>query len=133
MAARLDLPTVPVRFRGKIRDQKQLQDLIERCAREPSAVGADTKPEGFVVRRSAAFDHQEFSTSIAKFVRANFNQLDGTSKRNWRKAKLGASLPAPQVAGGYRSPAANPEPKPAAAPEQKETKATDVACGGDKS
>eukprot|EP00929_Paragymnodinium_shiwhaense_P037326 TRINITY_DN19905_c0_g2_i1.p1 TRINITY_DN19905_c0_g2~~TRINITY_DN19905_c0_g2_i1.p1 ORF type:complete len:740 (+),score=121.88 TRINITY_DN19905_c0_g2_i1:100-2220(+) len=115
MASRLDIPTVPERFRGNIRDQKHLQSLIEGFAGEPSAVGAGTKPEGFVVRRSAAFGHGQFSASIAKFVRANFNQLDGTSKRNWRKAKLGASLPAPQVAGDHSSLSRSPPSASAAA------------------
>merc|ERR1712054_188043 len=73
--------------------------MIETWAAQPSAVGASTKPEGFVVRRICEFGHSAFTDNIAKYVRANFNQLDGTSKRNWKAAKLGTELPPPVVEG----------------------------------
>jgi len=60
---------------------------------EPSAVGANTTPEGFVVRRIHKTPEAKFADCIAKYVRAGHVQTDESWKRTWRKAKLGDALP----------------------------------------
>mmetsp|Transcript_116983 Transcript_116983/g.303290 ORF Transcript_116983/g.303290 Transcript_116983/m.303290 type:complete len:1405 (-) Transcript_116983:112-4326(-) len=93
LAEQLGLPTVPVVFRGRFESSQQLQECFERWAREPSAVGASTCPEGFVVRHVAVMPAGSFGAHIAKYVRANHIQTDSSWKRTWKKAQLGNALP----------------------------------------
>jgi hypothetical protein len=93
VAERCGLPTVPVLFRGRFSSAKQLQQHIEAWMQESSAVGVNTTPEGFVVRRTDGFPEATFSDCIAKYVRAGHVQTDESWKRTWQKAKLGNALP----------------------------------------
>mmetsp|Transcript_49977 Transcript_49977/g.140044 ORF Transcript_49977/g.140044 Transcript_49977/m.140044 type:complete len:1427 (-) Transcript_49977:87-4367(-) len=93
LAERLDLPVVPVVFRGRFESSRQVQDCFERWARESSAVGAGVCPEGFVIRHVQTMPAGSFSDHIAKYVRANHIQTDKAWKGNWRKAQLGSALP----------------------------------------
>jgi protein-tyrosine phosphatase/predicted kinase/tetratricopeptide (TPR) repeat protein len=89
----LDIPTVPVLFRGHFKSQDQMKGCFETWAREPSAVGADVTPEGFVVRRVDSIPGSLFGDNVAKFVRANHIQTDENWGGRWRKARLGTELP----------------------------------------
>eukprot|EP00746_Dinoflagellata_sp_MGD_P165167 gnl/MRDRNA2_/MRDRNA2_94281_c0_seq1.p1 gnl/MRDRNA2_/MRDRNA2_94281_c0~~gnl/MRDRNA2_/MRDRNA2_94281_c0_seq1.p1 ORF type:complete len:1416 (+),score=292.18 gnl/MRDRNA2_/MRDRNA2_94281_c0_seq1:81-4250(+) len=92
-AEKLELPTVPVVFRGKFVSPTQFQACLETWAREPSAVGSAVQPEGFVIRRVRSFSDCAFQDCIAKYVRAGHIQTDETWKRRWKKAQLGHELP----------------------------------------
>lgn len=93
LAQRLDLPTVPVVFRGRFDTPAQLQGCIESWSRDRSAVGEDVNPEGFVLRRVCSFANSAFADNLAKYVRANHIQTDPDWKRKWRKAEIGDALP----------------------------------------
>ncbi|CAJ1372118.1 unnamed protein product [Effrenium voratum] len=92
LAERLDLPTVPLVFRGTFASADQLQQCLEKWKQEPSAVSERQTPEGFVVRRSARIPAKAFQESVAKYVRANHIQTEDAWKRRWKKATLGTRL-----------------------------------------
>eukprot|EP00811_Abedinium_folium_P000231 NODE_1020_length_2648_cov_5.422451.p1 GENE.NODE_1020_length_2648_cov_5.422451~~NODE_1020_length_2648_cov_5.422451.p1 ORF type:complete len:741 (-),score=238.33 NODE_1020_length_2648_cov_5.422451:322-2544(-) len=94
LATRLELPVVPLLFRGSFESPQQLQHCLEQWAQECSAVGAAVTPEGFVVRRAESFGAAAFAGCIAKFVRASHIQTGDAWRRNWKKTRLGAALPA---------------------------------------
>jgi hypothetical protein len=86
MAEILQVPTVPVLWRGVIETEPQLKRLISQFMAEPSTYG-DTK-EGVVVRKVQGFDNEDFSKNVAKWVRENHVQTDQHWTRNWKKAEL---------------------------------------------
>lgn len=114
IAATLGIPTVPLVFRGKVESVQHLESMINGWAAQPSALdgagsdsggsahgggagaggagaageGAIHLPEGFVCRKAEPFEHAAFGDSLAKYVRANHNQLDAGGKHNWTKATL---------------------------------------------
>lgn len=65
----LHIPTVPILYRG-IWDV----DAIKACYTQSSAFGG--VQEGYVVRVSDEFAYEDFSSSVAKFVRKNHVQTD---------------------------------------------------------
>jgi ATP-dependent RNA circularization protein (DNA/RNA ligase family) len=71
----LNLQTVPVLYKG-IYDE----ELIKRIAKETVSRGG----EGIVVRLKDSFNYDEFSTSIAKFVRKNHVQ----TSEHWTSQKI---------------------------------------------
>lgn len=71
-AKELNLPTVPVLFRGTVNSEKELKDLVESLMQQPSACGGIR--EGVVARVAEAFDDKDFSTSVMKCVRKNHVQ-----------------------------------------------------------
>ena len=73
----LGLQTVPVLYRGPW-DADLVKDLWPR----PSLYGSQS--EGYVVRLARGFRHDEFRTSVAKFVRANHVQTD----QHWMHAEI---------------------------------------------
>jgi len=93
LAKSLDLPTVPVVFRGHVESPKKLQSCLEAWALARSGIGENVNPEGFVVRRTHAFPNDTFADYMAKYVRANHVQTDADWKRTWKKAQLGDALP----------------------------------------
>lgn len=93
LAESLELPTVPVVFRGPFSSAAQLQKCMETWAQERSAIGEDVQPEGFVLRRVHAFAIASFAENMAKYVRANHVQTDPDWKRRWKKAQIGSALP----------------------------------------
>ena len=101
MAANLDLPTVPVLFRGTVPTAFALRKLMPGDGVSPSAwggvsirmegrqvlLGAGANPlgsvrEGEVVRLASSFTDP--SAAIAKSVRPNHVQSDEHWKKNWR-------------------------------------------------
>lgn len=81
-----DLVTAPVVFKGVVNSEKELRELVERLAVEPSALGG--KREGVVFRTEAGFTDPEFSECVLKWVRAGHVQTDQHWTRNWKRAKL---------------------------------------------
>lgn len=86
MAEILQVPTVPVLWRGVIETEPQLRRLISQFMAEPSTYG-DTK-EGVVIRKVGGFDNDQFPKNVAKWVRENHVQTDQHWTRNWKKAEL---------------------------------------------
>lgn len=73
-AEELELPTVPLLFRGTVASEAELEALTNRLAREPSAFGGPR--EGVVVRVAAAFEDAAFSRSLGKWVRTGHVTTD---------------------------------------------------------
>lgn len=71
-AEELEVPTVPVLFRGFIKNEQELKELIESFMIQPSKCGGIR--EGVVVRVARQFYDSEFSQCVMKCVRANHVQ-----------------------------------------------------------
>lgn len=82
----LDIPTVPVLFKGVINSEKELKDLTENLASKPSELGGVR--EGIVVRNADMFHNDDFAENVMKLVRKDHVQTDEHWTRNWRKATL---------------------------------------------
>jgi hypothetical protein len=82
----LDLPTVPVLFKGIVNSEKELQDLTEKLVKEQSVLGGER--EGIVCRVQRAFSDDEFETCVAKWVRKGHVQTDAHWTKNWKSAKI---------------------------------------------
>ena len=83
----LDLPTVPVLFRGQVESEKELKDLVESLVSLESRLGGKT--EGCVARVADSFNEKYFSTHVLKWVRKNHVQTSDTHwSRTFKKAKL---------------------------------------------
>lgn len=63
LASALNLPTVPVLYRGT--------DFREACSAWSNSGRTEETSEGFVVRLASGFHRTEFACSLAKWVRAN--------------------------------------------------------------
>ena len=74
LAVELNLPTVPLLFRGEVSKEGELVALTERLAKEPSVWGG--KREGLVVRLASSFAEADFGKSLAKWVRKDHVQTD---------------------------------------------------------
>lgn len=86
VAQALDIVTVPVLFRGVMNSQKELTAWLDGHIGHPSALGPNC--EGFVIRRTEAFNNDMFATYVAKYVRKGHVQTDEHWTRNWRSATL---------------------------------------------
>lgn len=82
----LDIPTVPVLFKGVVNSEKELKYLTEKLTSEPSELGGIR--EGIVVRNADMFHNDDFSENIMKLVRKDHVQTDEHWTRNWKKATL---------------------------------------------
>ena len=82
----LDLPTVPVLFKGIVKSEKELQTLVERLSTEPSKLGGQR--EGIVVRNASLFHNDDFADNVQKWVRKGHVTTDYHWTRNWKHAKL---------------------------------------------
>jgi len=81
-ADEMNLPTVPVLFKGSISSEKELQEIVESFMIAPSACG-DIR-EGVVVRIQDAFDDRNFSSCVMKCVRANHVQ----TTEHWKEQEI---------------------------------------------
>lgn len=81
----LDIPTVPVLFKGVLNNEKELMNLINRFMSEGSRLGGDI--EGVVVRSAGLFHSDDFSENVQKFVRKDHVQTDTHWTKTWKKAK----------------------------------------------
>lgn len=82
----LDIPTVPVLFRGVVNTEKELKDLVEKLVKEPSSLGGPR--EGIVVRNASLFHNDDFADNVMKWVRKGHVTTDIHWTRNWQKAKI---------------------------------------------
>ena len=82
----LDLPTVPVLFRGVVNSEKELKELTEKLVKEESVLGGNR--EGIVCRVERSFNDDEFEPCVAKWVRKGHVTTDEHWTRNWKKAKI---------------------------------------------
>ena len=82
----LDLPTVPVLFKGQVQSVKELKELTESLVSQPSALGGQR--EGIVVRNADMFHNDDFAENVMKWVRKGHVQTDQHWTRNWTKAQL---------------------------------------------
>ena len=83
----LDIPTVPVLFKGKVSTEKELRELVEELVEDGSSLGGETI-EGVVVRVAEQFSDEMFSLKLQKWVRKDHVTTDEHWTRNWKKAKL---------------------------------------------
>jgi len=86
MANILEVPTVPVLWRGVIESEPQLRRMINEIMMQSSTYGS-TK-EGVVIRKVGGFDNEDFAKNVAKYVRENHVQTDQHWTRTWKKAEL---------------------------------------------
>lgn len=82
----LDIPTVPVLFKGKVNSIEELKELTESLASEKSKLGGIR--EGIVVRVADMFHNDYFSNNVFKIVRKGHVQTTEHWTRSWRKAKI---------------------------------------------
>ena len=82
----LDLPTVPVLFKGTVNSYKELKQLIDDLVAQPSILGG--KREGIVCRVAKEFSDEEFEKSIFKWVRKDHIQTTEHWTKHWKWAKI---------------------------------------------
>jgi len=83
----LDIPTVPVLFKGSVKSVRELQKLTEKLTSEPSALGGQR--EGIVVRNTDMFHNEDFAQNVIKWVRKDHVQTSNIHwTRNWKIARL---------------------------------------------
>ena len=86
MAKKLDVPLVPVLFRGVFHSMEDVTSFFKEELGKPSGIGGER--EGFVMRHEMGFHHDDFNSSICKYVRPNHVQTDQHWRRNWQPCKL---------------------------------------------
>jgi hypothetical protein len=86
LAGEYQFKHVPVLFRGVFETEKELFQWIAKHSKQPSALGGAR--EGFVIRVAREFADTEFSTVVAKWVRANHVATDQHWRVNWQPCKL---------------------------------------------
>lgn len=82
----LDIPTVPVLFKGVVNSEKELQKIVEDLVNKPSSLGGSR--EGIVVRNADEFEDEDFGENLMKWVRKDHVTTDQHWTRNWKKAQL---------------------------------------------
>jgi hypothetical protein len=91
----LDLPTVPVLWKGTVK-ANELEPLVSRLVAEPSRLSdaqiGSSPREGIVARVARAFDEDEFADCTFKWVRRGHVQTTEHWTRNWQRAKLNHEL-----------------------------------------
>jgi hypothetical protein len=91
----LDLPTVPVLFRGEV-TETSFRERIEELVAQPSAKSDPlleaSRREGVVVRVARELRADEFATHVFKWVRKGHVQTTEHWSRNWRRAPLAHEL-----------------------------------------
>lgn len=82
----LDIPTVPVLFKGVVNTQKELKDIVDSLITKPSELGGQR--EGIVIRNAGAFNNEDFKDNVMKWVRAGHVTTTNHWTRNWVKATI---------------------------------------------
>ncbi len=82
----LNIPTVPVLFKGIVKSDSELRKLVEDLSNQPSALGG--LREGIVVRNANEFHNDNFSTNLMKWVRKDHVTTTIHWTRDWKKAKI---------------------------------------------
>jgi len=82
----LDIPTVPVLFKGVVSSVKELKSLVDDLVSKQSELGGEI--EGVVVRSAGMFHNDDFAENVMKWVRKDHVQTDEHWTRSWKKAKI---------------------------------------------
>jgi hypothetical protein len=82
----LDIPTVPVLFKGVVNSEKELKDIVDKLVSEKSELGGER--EGIVVRNAGMFHNDDFKNNVMKWVRKDHVQTDDHWTKNWVKSKI---------------------------------------------
>ena len=82
----LDIPTVPVLFKGVVNSAKELQQIVEDLVSKPSKLGG--KREGIVVRTAGMFHNDDFADNVMKWVRKDHVTTTNHWTHNWKKADI---------------------------------------------
>lgn len=82
----LDIPTVPILFRGAFATVADITNWFMANIGNPSTLGPSC--EGFVMRKTNTFDTGDFANNVVKFVRPNHVQTDTHWRTNWQKCKI---------------------------------------------
>lgn len=82
----LDIPTVPILFKGIVNSEKELKEIVEELSKQKSSLGGIR--EGIVVRNASLFHNDDFALNVMKWVRRGHVTTDEHWSRNWRKSKL---------------------------------------------
>ncbi len=82
----LDLPVVPILYKGITDSVTELKKLTESFMQNDSKLGGEL--EGLVVRKQGDFYDTDFETSVLKMVRSNHVQTDENWKRNWKRSVI---------------------------------------------
>ncbi len=82
----LNIPTVPILFKGIVKTEEELKNLTLDLMKYKSQL--DGELEGLVIRIADSFEYDKFSTHVAKIVRKNHVKTDVHWTRSWQKAKL---------------------------------------------
>lgn len=82
----LDLPLVPVLYRGVVDTEESLEEIVQKLCMGDSKLGGEL--EGVVVRVTSSFPNGEFEKNVIKWVRKGHVQTDSHWTRNWKKAKI---------------------------------------------
>ena len=82
----LDIPTVPVVFRGEFENEDDITRFFRKERKKPSALGGER--EGFVMRVAGGFGANKFAEKVCKYVRANHVQTSEHWRRNWKPCRL---------------------------------------------
>ena len=85
-AERLEIPVVPVLFKGVFESVAEVRALVERVHGEPSALGGER--EGLVLRLARRFPAEEFPDNVCKSVRLGHVRTDEHWIRNWRPCRI---------------------------------------------
>lgn len=82
----LEIPTVPVLWKGNVSSEKELSQLVNGLISKKSKLGGDL--EGIVIRNADHFHNDDFEFNVVKWVRPNHVTTSTHWTRNWRKAKI---------------------------------------------
>ena len=82
----LDLPTVPVLFKGTVNSYRELKELVEGLVYKPSALGGIR--EGIVGRVQREFADEEFENCVFKWVRKDHVTTNEHWTKHWRWSKV---------------------------------------------
>lgn len=80
----LDIPTAPVLFRGECKTEKDLENVVLFLANEHE-FNVDER-EGVVIRVADSFHADDFSMSIAKYVKKSFAESIGDE--HWKHKEI---------------------------------------------
>ena len=86
MANILAIPTVPVLYRGIIKNTQELEEMVLDFMGKGSKYGNTI--EGVVLRNVNEFHMNDFSMNVMKYVRKNHVQTDQFWQKNWKKATI---------------------------------------------
>ena len=81
-ATRMDIPTVPELYRGRLHSVEEIDRLLEKLHGQESMIGGER--EGLVLRIAYPFDASQFSKMVCKSVRPNHVQTDEHWTKNWK-------------------------------------------------